>query len=91
MFVTSDKFIVEHSVHFYTVVSLYNISYSFEHYTTGVFQKLSRFDVIGVNYRTGQYTIFERSIELSPNKSLRVAAAAVSTRIITFKMYKTSL
>jgi len=46
-FVTYHKFIVEHSVHLYTVVSFYNVPHSFEHYTTGfLFQKLSRFDVI---------------------------------------------
>jgi len=72
-------------------VSLYNISHSFEHYTIGVFQKLSRFDVIGVNYRTGQYMIFERGIDLSPNESLRVTVAAASTCIIISKMYETSL
>jgi len=89
-FVTSHKFTVEHSVHLYTVVSLYNVSHSFEYYTTGVFQKLSWFDVISVNHRTGQYTIFEHDIDFSPNESLRVTAAA-STRIIIFKIYKTSL
>jgi len=90
-FVTSHKFTVKHSVHLYIIVSLYNISHSFEHYTSSVFQKLSRFDVIGVNYRTGQYTIMERGIDLSPNESLRVTAATVNTRIITSKMYETSL
>jgi len=71
-----------------SITSLYNVSHSFKHCTTGVFQKLLQFDVIGVNYRTGQYTIFERRIDLSPNESLRVIA---NTCIITSKMYKMSL
>jgi len=35
--------------------SLYNVSHSFEHCTTGVFQKLSRFDVISVNHCISDY------------------------------------
>jgi len=85
-FITCHKFTVENSIHLYTVVSLYNVSHSFEHYTTGVFQKLSRFDVISINHRTDQYTIFECDIDLSPNDSL-----IICTHIITTKMYKTPL
>jgi len=70
----------------FTPLCLSNISRSFEHYTIGVFQELSRFDVISVNYRTGQYTIFERGIDLSPNESLRITA--INTRIITSKNVK---
>jgi len=71
-FITCHKFTVENSVHLYTVVCIYNVLDSFEHYTIGIFLKLSRFDVVSVNHSTGQYTIFERGIDLSPNESLRV-------------------
>jgi len=48
-----------------------------------------RFDVLEIYHGTGHYTIFERGIDLSPNESLRFTA--VCTRIITVKLYKTSL
>jgi len=90
-FVICYKFITEHCVYFYIIMSLYNVSHTLKHNFFCIFKELARFDVSRVYHGTGYYTIFERGIDLSPNKSLGVTA--VCTRIIIAKMSiaKTSL
>ena len=46
------KLTVERGIYFYISVFFYSISHSLEHYIARVFQKLPRFDVVCVDYRT---------------------------------------
>jgi len=68
---------------------LHDALHTLEHNFSRIFEELARFDVLKIYYGTGYYTIFERGIDLSPNESLHITV--VCTRIITAKIYKTSL
>jgi len=88
-FVTRHKFTVKLRVYFYITILLHDASRTLDHNFTRIFKEMTKLDVLEIYHGTGYYTIFELGIDLSPNESLRVIA--VCTRIITAKMYKTSL
>jgi len=57
---------------FYRVISLYNVSHTFQHNFIRICKELARLDMSKVYDSTGQYMAFERRIYLAPSESRAV-------------------
>jgi len=89
VFVTRHKFTIKHCVYFYIAILLHNTLHTFEHNFSRILEKLTRFDMLRVYYRTNQYAILEsriyRIFHLSP-ALYPVLACTKRPRIESFKL-----
>ena len=62
--------------------------HTFQHYFSRIFEELARFDVSRAYHSTGQYTTFERCINIAPSKSRAISGTHLlktRARTVSFK------